>query len=147
VFMVGPVGTLPGVTSGSFSGSIFCSPFHGTPGWNSVPNIIQTRARQVTVLQSLALPIRRHTDSIHKMQSALQWQQLNTNALHFCYLVASLCWSRWRSYHYRFWHVTSCEEQLRVGWRATHCSESDHTGRKSHQWRTFPEDQYLNLQV
>lgn len=33
--MVGPLGTLPGVTLGSVSGSIFCSPFQGTPGQNS----------------------------------------------------------------------------------------------------------------
>lgn len=50
--MVGPVGTLPGVTSGSFSGSIFCSPFHGTPGWNSVSNTIKREVREVVILQS-----------------------------------------------------------------------------------------------
>lgn len=33
--MVGPLGTLPGVTLGSVSGSMFCSPFQGTPGQNS----------------------------------------------------------------------------------------------------------------
>lgn len=33
--MVGPLGTLPGVTLGSVSGSIFWRPFHGTPGQNS----------------------------------------------------------------------------------------------------------------
>lgn len=63
-----------------------------------------------------------------------------------CYLVASLCWSHWKSYHYRIWHETSCEEQLRVGWQETHCSGSDHSGRRSHRGRTFPEDQYSNLQ-
>lgn len=30
-----PPSTLPGVTYGSDSGSMFCIPFHGTPGWNS----------------------------------------------------------------------------------------------------------------
>ena len=35
VLMVGPLGTLPGVMLGSFSGSMFCRPFHGTPGQNS----------------------------------------------------------------------------------------------------------------
>lgn len=35
VLMVGPLGTLPGVMLGSFSGSMFWRPFHGTPGQNS----------------------------------------------------------------------------------------------------------------
>lgn len=40
-----PPSTLPGVTYGSDSGSMFWIPFHGTPGWNSETRRTNIRLR------------------------------------------------------------------------------------------------------
>lgn len=51
--MVGPLGTLPGVTLGSVSGSIFWRPFQGTPGQNSENENVKNETSDIILVLKL----------------------------------------------------------------------------------------------